>query len=140
MSWHRGLYDSRRPAISLLCFGVFVTALFWLVSPSVIFAGDESSGINALFVVAPVGGGAVRQGEPSSAPLAGAAIRIERDGHTVATITTDAEGRFRIPLPPGRYTVAVKGKAGFGRCGPFPVEVVAGEFQTRQWQCDSGLR
>jgi hypothetical protein len=44
-------------------------------------------------------------------------------------------------LPPGRYTVSLKGKkTGVGRFGPFEVDVVAGQITKVQWQCDSGIR
>ena len=140
MAWDPRPYDSRRRAISMLCLRVLATALLGLLSPSVTAAENGGSGIEALFLLGPVQGGPARQGVPNSVPFAGAPITIAKDGHTIATVTTDAEGRLRLPLAPGRYTLAVKGKAGFGRCGPFDVDVVAGEFQTRQWQCDSGLR
>ncbi|CAA9220790.1 MAG: hypothetical protein AVDCRST_MAG42-570 [uncultured Chthoniobacterales bacterium] len=111
----------------------------WL--PAVSTAKNGESGIEALFLAGPLQGGPARQGVPDSAPLARAPITIQRDGQTIATVTTDAHGRFRIPLPPGRYTVAVKGgKLGLGGCGPFDVDVVAGEFRSGQWLCDTGLQ
>lgn len=142
MACYRRWYGSRaRRATALLCFGMLAIVALGVCLPAVSTAQNGESGIEALFLAGPLQGGPARQGAPDSAPLASAPITIQRDGQTIATVTTDAHGRFRIPLPPGRYTIAVKGgKPGFGRCGPFDVDVVAGEFRSGLWQCDTGLR
>ena len=57
------------------------------------------------------------------------------------TATTDGQGRFRLSLTPGHYTVSIKGrKTTIGRFGPFEVDVVSGKMTKVQWDCDSGIR
>ena len=41
-------------------------------------------------------------------PIATATVQIRRGATVVATSTTDAEGRFRVSLPPGTYEVTFK--------------------------------
>ena len=40
-------------------------------------------------------------------PIAGAVVEIERAGHLVDRIITDANGSFRAMVPPGRYEILV---------------------------------
>jgi hypothetical protein len=57
------------------------------------------------------------------------------------TFKTDAEGKFRVALPPGQYRVSRANWRGrIGRYGPFEVEVAPGEVTTVRWICDSGMR
>ncbi len=46
-------------------------------------------------------------GEPTSRPLPGAhiSIRMSEEGKEIAHTRTDASGRFRVEVPPGRYIV-----------------------------------
>jgi hypothetical protein len=59
---------------------------------------------------------------------------------TVATFTTDAEGRFRVALPPGEYVVEPEG--GVPRIGQwrFKTDVVADQVTKVNWTADSGMR
>jgi hypothetical protein len=72
--------------------------------------------------------------------LANTAFVVKKDAAVVAEFTTDEQGRFHLPLSPGRYTISSKdGRAKFG-CGPYEVEVTAGRWETVRWDCDSGIR
>jgi hypothetical protein len=65
----------------------------------------------------------------------------DEKGAEVTSFTTDDQGRFRVPLAPGHYTVSKEGKKrGIGRFGPFPVDVVAGQMTKVAWECDTGIR
>ena len=68
-----------------------------------------------------------RPGDPACAPrpVAGATILIrDATGADVATIVTDAAGRFQVALPPGVYTVAGQPVEGLmGNPAPLDVEV-----------------
>jgi hypothetical protein len=58
----------------------------------------------------------------------------------VASLTTDAEGRFRLSLPPGHYIVTREdpgAKIGHWR---FEADVKAGEMTSVRWTGDSGMR
>jgi hypothetical protein len=102
----------------------------------------SKTGIEGVITISPIQPGPVRADAPGSAALANATWVVKNDRGDVATeFTTDNEGRFQASLPPGRYTVSLKGKkGGVGRFGPFEVDVVAGKMTKVQWQCDSGIR
>jgi hypothetical protein len=103
---------------------------------------EPQTGIEGVITVAPAMPGPVRADAPASVPLANATWLVKDDQGAVAKeFTTDGQGRFQTLLPPGRYTVSLKGKkTGVGRFGPFEVDVVAGQITKVQWQCDSGIR
>jgi hypothetical protein len=102
---------------------------------------DLQSGIDGSIMMSPAHGGPTVQGEDDSAPLRDTVFIVSLDDKIVGSFVTDDGGHFRTLLLPGRYSVAAKGrKAGINACGPFPVEVVSGQMQHVQWQCDSGLR
>jgi hypothetical protein len=72
-----------------------------------------------------------------------ARIVVARDNaSTVASVQTDADGRFRIPLPPGRYVVrpASPSNARLPRADPLPVVVEPGRYTTITVRFDSGIR
>ena len=84
-----------------------------------------------------------RPGDPACAPrpVAGTTILI-RDpaGGDVATIVTDAAGRFHVALPPGVYTVIGQPVEGLmGDPAPFDVEVAQGDV-TVELSYDTGIR
>ena len=59
----------------------------------------------------------------------------------VAEFTTDGEGRFKVSLAPGHYSVTKKDQQkGIGRYGPFDVDVAAGQMTKVEWHCDTGMR
>jgi hypothetical protein len=102
---------------------------------------ESETGIVGVITVGPVHGGPIRPGVPSSKPLANADFVVEKDKGAVTSFKTDDEGRFRVLLEPGRYTVSMKGrKGGIGRYGPFKVDVTAGQMTKVQWTCDTGMR
>ncbi len=100
------------------------------------------TGIEGVIAFGPTQGGPIRADTPSSKPLANATFVVENEkGAEVASFTTDDQGRFRIPLTPGHYTVSKEGKKhGIGHYGPFDVDVVAGRMTNVQWECDTGIR
>ena len=92
-------------------------------------------------MISPAQPGPIRADSPGSIPLANAAFVVENEKSEVASFTTDDQGSFRIPLPPGHYKVSIKGrKSSIGRFGPFEVDVAPGKMTTVQWECDSGIR
>ncbi len=102
---------------------------------------QPETGIEGEIVVSPARPGPSRQGISDSAPLANTEFVVEKENATVASFKTDDQGRFRILLPAGHYTISKKdGKAAVGRYGPFEVDVSAGEVKKVQWTCDSGMR
>ena len=103
-------------------------------------SGGES-GIEGTITISPARAGPVREGEPTSMPLANVAFVVENNQGEVASFTTDEKGHFRVSLPQGHYKVSLKGrKSSIGRFGPFEVDVASGKLTNVQWECDSGIR
>ena len=122
-----------------MIFGFFVIAV--CVSTGQTPSGAET-GIDGVITFGPTQPGPIRAGAPGSKPLANTTFVVENEkGEEVASFTTDEQGQFRVPLPPGRYTVSKKGKRGGpGRYGPFDVSVLADKMTRVTWECDTGIR
>ena len=102
---------------------------------------ETGTGLEGEIRISPIRGGPDRIGVPNSKPLAHTVLEVKKDGQTIASFETDDHGRFRISLPPGKYTVSKQGARGrIGSIGPFEVEIVAGQMKKVQWEADSGLR
>ncbi len=101
----------------------------------------EETGIEGIITISPTQPGPIRADTPGSKPLANTAFVVESQKGQVASFSTDDQGHFRIPLAPGHYTVAIKGrKSSIGHFGPFEADVVSGKMTKVEWQCDSGIR
>ena len=104
-------------------------------------AADTGTGIEGTISIGPTHGGAIHQDEPLTNPMPNKDFVAENDQHApVASFKTDEKGRFRLSLAPGKYSISMKEKVRFPRCGPFTVEVVAGKMTQVKWECESGLR
>jgi hypothetical protein len=104
-------------------------------------APDSGTGIEGVITLGPTHGGPIRPGIPSSKPFANAEFAVTSEKGQVASFTTDDQGKFRVSLAPGHYTVSLKNrKGGIGHYGPVEVDVVAGKMTTVEWECDTGMR
>jgi len=65
----------------------------------------DTSGIEGQVLRTNVKPGPVRQGEPTEVPFSATFRVLDADGNEVLTFTTDEEGRFKVVLPPGEYTI-----------------------------------
>ena len=102
---------------------------------------EPGTGLEGSISLHGISGGPVKQGVPDSKPLANTEFVVVKENSTVASFKTDDQGRFRISLPSGHYTISRKDyKAKIGGYGPFEVDVAAGQMKTVQWSCDSGIR
>jgi prealbumin domain-containing protein len=124
-----------------------VAALFALITRLAVAETQSTpkpgpdTGLEGVILVGPIQGGPSKQGVPDSKPLANTEFVVEKGNGTVATFMTDEQGRFRISLQPGHYTVSKKGlRASIGSYGPFEVDVVAGQVKKVEWNCDTGMR
>jgi uncharacterized surface anchored protein len=74
-------------------------------------------------------------------PVAGATIHIlAADGTEVATLTTDAAGRFAVVLDPGDYRLVAEPMAGIMH-GPEPMAVTVGSSPVEVTvSYDTGIR
>src|SRR5437660_10744861 len=100
-------------------------------------ASEPQTGVEGVITVGPVHGGPTRIGVPDSRPLANATFIAQNEKGTATSFTTDDQGRFRLSLESGHYSVSLEGKkARIGRYGPFEVDVVAGHMTKVEWRCD----
>ena len=124
-----------------------VLGLLLLGSSFVAFADPTSSpkptaetGIEGTISVSPAHGGPTRQGVPDSKPLADTEFHVKVQSGVVATFKTDNEGRFRITLPAGHYTVSKKDSVATIGNYSFEVDVLPGQMKRVHWECDIGIR
>jgi hypothetical protein len=103
----------------------------------------SESGIEGQALISPVGPGPTRQGQPDSAPFRTTLV-ISRasDGSEVRRLETGSDGRFRVALPPGTYTVGPPVGTGrrLPRAGQETVTVAPGKFAQVTINFDSGMR
>jgi hypothetical protein len=120
------------------------SVLFFALIPFMLAATPTpdslSSGIEGVIMVSPSHPGPTRKDEPDAAPAANITFAVMKADAKIASVTTDAEGRFRIALPPGQYIV-LRGDPG-ARVGHwrFEAEVKPGEMTSVRWVADSGMR
>ena len=99
------------------------------------------SGIEGTVTVSPIHGGPLIQGEAGSAPMADTNFLVETAGGKIRTFKTDAEGKFRVELPPGKYAIRIQQAMMKGRgCGLADIEVTGASFKKVRIDCDSGMR
>ena len=102
---------------------------------------ETGTGLGGEIRISPAQGGPARMGVSNSRPLPNATFVVKNAGKIVASFQTDEHGRFRVSLPPGKYTVSKEqGKLKVGSYGPFEVEIFAGQMKKVQWECDSGMQ
>ncbi len=103
-------------------------------------APASENGIEGVIYVSPSRPGPQRIDMPSKAPVANIDFVVLKGEEKVASFTTDAEGHFRVTVPPGHYTITRKeGGATIGHWR-YEVEVVAGKMAQVDWTADSGMR
>ncbi|MEP6956399.1 MAG: carboxypeptidase-like regulatory domain-containing protein [Chthoniobacterales bacterium] len=126
-------------------FPLFVSLLCGVASAEPTATPESSlggeTGIEGVITISPIVGGPLRQGAPNSKPLPDMAFVVRKGTEEVATFTTDAEGHYRVALPPGEYQVRGRDqKSRVGFWGPFPIVVDAGKMTRKNFECDSGLQ
>ena len=100
-----------------------------------------TTGLEGTVSLHSVSGGPVKQGVPDSKPLANTTFVVKKDDREVTSFATDDQGRFRVSLPSGHYSISKKdwhSRVGF--YGPFSVDITAGEIKQVQWNCDTGMQ
>jgi hypothetical protein len=119
--------------------GAMLVALFPMTAAAE--TPSPTSGIEGAVVVSPTRGGPIRKGEgPSVAPVRNTQFLVKAGDATVKTFTTDGEGRFQVPLPPGHYVIEREGAAPRIGRWRFEADVVAGQMTKVNWTADSGMR
>lgn len=105
---------------------------------------QAESGIEGEAVISPASPGPQRQGQPGSAPYRTTlAVVNTADGREVARVQTGPDGRFRVSLPPGEYTIGPspeEERRRFPRGEAHTVKVLPGQFIRVTIDFDSGMR
>lgn len=120
--------------------GIAVASALAVSSASAQMPAAVASGIEGVITVSPSRPGPTGKDGPTSAPAGNLEFAVKKADAKVAAFTTDAEGRFRVSLPPGHYTVLREdpgAKVGHWR---FETDVKPGEVTKVQWTGDSGMR
>jgi hypothetical protein len=126
-------------------FYCMVALLFFALIPFMTMAATPtasplSSGIEGVVLISPSRPGPTRLDQPNATPAPNVTFAVMRDNARIASLTTDAEGRFRLLVPPGHYTVLRDdpgAKIGHWR---FEADVKPGEVTRVRWTADSGMR
>jgi hypothetical protein len=126
---------SKRAAALLLLAVLPFTAMSATPTPD-----STASGIEGVIFVSPIRGGPTRKDQPDAGPARNVTFVVLKSDTKITSFTTDAEGRFRVVLPPGNYTVTRDDPgARIGRWR-FEAEVKPGEMTSVRWTADSGMR
>jgi hypothetical protein len=118
-----------------------ILALLVMIFSSTQAQSQSPTGIEGVITVSPIRPGPIRAGaEISQGPFANTTFVVQSEKGPITSFTTDDQGRFRVSLVPGHYTVAPKQQGGPGHCGPFDIDVVPDKMTSVEWRCDSGMR
>ena len=99
-----------------------------------------SSGLHGTVVIDPARPVCVA-GQSCSAPDPHDVLAFWRGGRRAAVVRTDAHGRYRLKLAPGRYTVTAPRHRGPGRgIAPRRVTVSRGRYVRVNFTLDVGIR
>jgi hypothetical protein len=77
--------------------------------------------------------------KPCSAPVKHAQLTFTR-GTVSRSVVTDADGRYRVLLAPGRYTVRIGATVARFGSKPQAAVVTAGRISVRNFTIDTGIR
>ena len=122
-----------------IVFGLFI-CVAWAGTQSTP-STEAGTGLEGSISLHGISGGPVKQGVPDSKPLANTTFVVKNGDLTITSFTTDDQGRFRISLPSGHYTVSKKDwNSRVGFYGPFPIDITAGQIKKVQWNCDTGMQ
>jgi hypothetical protein len=104
-------------------------------------APGGDSGIEGQAVLGPACAGPVRIDTPCpDLPYEGLFLVLDASGQERTRFHTDAEGRFRVALPPGTYLLRLSAEQSLPSMPDLEVKVLAGQFTALLLQLDSGIR
>jgi hypothetical protein len=102
-------------------------------------AGSEASGIEGQVSIRPVRS-VERKGVPNQRPYQARITVLNADGLELAVVESDAEGKFRIMLPPGIYLLRPESTGLYPRASEQRVKVSPNSVSQVDILYDSGLR
>ena len=106
------------------------------------FSKEErgTGGIYGIATIGPTCPGPERPGQICTQPYVGAITIVERsDGSAVTSFSTNADGSFRIALPPGDYLARRTDNITFGQAKT-PIHVEADLYSKIDLSFDTGIR
>ena len=98
------------------------------------------SGIEGVIYVAPARPGPLRKDGPNSAPAGNLEFFVKTGETRVTAFSTDADGHFRIAVPPGHYIVIREDPGARIGHWQFEVDVASGAIAKVSWTGNSGMR
>ncbi len=111
-----------------------------LLAQAIPAAATTASGLRGIVMRGPTQP-VCRVGEACSEPAKGVTLAFLRAGRVVGRATTGADGRYRIALRAGTYTVRTKAvSSGIGSFKPGTVSVPTGRVAVRNFTIDTGIR
>jgi hypothetical protein len=102
--------------------------------------GDGSSGIRGRALAGPQCPVEIAGSPCPDLPFEGTVIATNVATGDVATVQTDADGRFRLSLPPGTYEVSIVSESPPPTAKPQTVQVEPGAFTAITLAVDTGIR
>jgi hypothetical protein len=99
-----------------------------------------ASGIEGVIMVSPSRPGPIHKDRPNAAPAPNVEFVVKNGDTRVTSFTTDAEGRFRVAVPAGHYTVLREDPGARIGHWRFEVDVLPGSIAKVNWTGDSGMR
>lgn len=100
----------------------------------------QDSGISGLTVAGPQCPVQIAGQPCPPKPVSARVVVEDAAGRQLTAFTSDAQGQFRLPLPPGDYVLVSSGDPGGPFLKPEPVTVVAGRYVELQLMLDTGIR
>lgn len=110
-------------------------------SVSVVLAQTPgASGIDGRIMISPMPPRMTRTIAFDETPLVNAPFAVaDESGRVIASFATDDRGRFRVFVSAGHYTVSqADNKSQIRQCGPWGVDIVAGQMTKVEWYCNMG--
>jgi Carboxypeptidase regulatory-like domain len=104
-----------------------------------IMAVSEASSIEGQVSIRPVRP-VERKGVPNQRPYQARITVLDHSGSEVAVVDSDAEGKFRIALPPGTYVLRPESSGLYPRASEQRVEVGRNRVTQVEIVYDSGMR
>ena len=77
---------------------------------------------------------------PCLTPYSAQLVVLDAENDVAGRVTSDADGRFELELPPGEYVITPLGGDPYPIAQPISVTVPAGEFVEVQINFDTGIR
>jgi hypothetical protein len=102
-------------------------------------AGSTASGLRGIVLRGPITPVCTAE-QPCDAPARGFTLVFSRRSEVAGRVTTDSDGRYRIRLAPGHYSVRIGRTGSFKVPDPSSARVRTGRFIRADFKIDTGIR